>query len=136
MTKPFNPVDIHLGSRMRMRRSEMGMSQQALGSQLGLTFQQIQNYEKGASRIGASRLQQIARILKVPAGWFFEGAPGGQAGDASTTRRFLEFFSTRDGRTLIISFSKIRDARLRRSILELVQRLAAADKRSAGRTRK
>src|SRR3954453_4458196 len=130
MTKPLDPVDIHVGSRMRMRRSEIGMSQQALGRELGLTFQQIQNYEKGAGRIGASRLQQIARILKVSAGWFFEGAPGGGlAGDASTTRRFLEFFSTRDGQTLIVSFSKIRDARLRRSILGLVQRLAAAEKR-------
>jgi transcriptional regulator with XRE-family HTH domain len=129
MAKPPNAIDVHVGGRLRTRRIEINMSQQILGSHLGLTFQQIQKYEKGVNRIGASRLQQIGKILEVPAGYFFEGAPGGwQAGDAWTTNRFLEFLGTRDGQALIVSFSKIRDLTLRRSIVDLVDRLAAISK--------
>jgi transcriptional regulator with XRE-family HTH domain len=94
-----NPVDVHVGGRVRMRRIEVDMSQQVLGSHLGLTFQQIQKYEKGMNRIGASRLQQIGRVLEVPASYFFEGAPGGwetgEGGRAANT--FLELLGTRDG---------------------------------------
>jgi transcriptional regulator with XRE-family HTH domain len=112
-----------------MRRIEINMSQQVLGRHLGLTFQQIQKYEKGTNRIGASRLQQIGKILEVPAAYFFEGAPGGwQAGDAWTTNTFLEFLGTRDGQALIVSFAKIRDLTLRRSIVDLVERLATISK--------
>ena len=96
------------------------MSQQVLGSHLGLTFQQIQKYEKGMNRIGASRLQQIGRVLEVPASYFFEGAPGGwetgEGGRAANT--FLELLGTRDGQSLVLSFSKIVDAKLRRSIVD------------------
>jgi transcriptional regulator with XRE-family HTH domain len=70
-----NPIDRHVGSRVRMRRMMLGMSQEKLGDALGLTFQQVQKYEKGANRIGASRLQQISQILQVPVSFFFEGAP-------------------------------------------------------------
>src|SRR3954466_6269775 len=70
-----NPVDKHVGSRVRMRRMMLGMSQEKLGDSLGLTFQQVQKYEKGTNRIGASRLQQISIILQVPVGFLFEGAP-------------------------------------------------------------
>src|SRR5436853_7934573 len=73
--KAPNPIDKHVGSRVRMRRMMLSMSQEKLGDALSLTFQQVQKYEKGANRIGASRLQQIARILQVPVSFFFEGAP-------------------------------------------------------------
>ena len=127
--QPLNAIDIHIGGRLRMRRTEIGMSQQVLGRHLGLTYQQIQKYEKGTNRIGASRLQQIGRILEVPASYFFEDAPGGwEAGEAWTTNRFLEFLGTRDGHALIVSFAKIRDAKLRRSIVDLVERLAVIGK--------
>jgi transcriptional regulator with XRE-family HTH domain len=111
-----------------MRRIEVEMAQQVLGSHIGLTFQQIQKYEKGMNRIGASRLQQIGKILEVPVAYFFEGAPGGwePAGTGSdrTANTFLEFLGTRDGQALVGSFSKIVDVRLRRSIVDLVERLA------------
>jgi transcriptional regulator with XRE-family HTH domain len=124
--KPPNPVDVHVGGRVRMRRIEIKMSQETLGDHIGLTFQQIQKYEKGMNRIGASRMQQIARVLKVPASYFFEGAPGGGDDDEQTiTGGFLEFLGTRDGQTLIESFSKITDRELRRSVVDLVQRMAA-----------
>ena len=73
--KAPNPIDRHVGSRVRMRRMMLGMSQEKLGDALGITFQQIQKYEKGANRIGASRLQHISEVLQVPAAFFFEGAP-------------------------------------------------------------
>src|ERR1700678_1752014 len=73
--KAPNPIDKHVGSRVRMRRMMLGMSQEKLGDALGLTFQQVQKYEKGTNRIGASRLQQISHILQVPVAFFFEGAP-------------------------------------------------------------
>ena len=69
-----NPIDIHVGSRVRLKRTMMGLSQEKLGESLGVTFQQVQKYEKGANRIGASRLQQIAAILKTPISFFFEDA--------------------------------------------------------------
>ncbi len=74
--KQPNPVDIHVGARVRLRRTMLGMSQTALAEQLGITFQQVQKYEKGTNRMGASRLQQTASVLSVPPGWFFEDAPG------------------------------------------------------------
>src|SRR6478672_7773752 len=74
-----NPIDRHVGSRVRMRRMMLGMSQEKLGDALGLTFQQVQKYEKGANRIGASRLQQISQILQVPVSFFCEGGPAQRA---------------------------------------------------------
>jgi transcriptional regulator with XRE-family HTH domain len=130
--KPPNPIDVYVGGRVRMRRIEVEMSQQILGGHIALTFQQIQKYEKGMNRIGASRLQQIGKILEVPATYFFEGAPGGwepagEAGD-QTANTFLEFLGTRDGQSLIGSFSKIPDITLRRTVVDLVERLAAIGK--------
>ena len=83
--KAPNPIDKHVGSRVRMRRMMLTMSQEKLGDALGLTFQQVQKYEKGTNRIGASRLQQISHILQVPVGFFFEGAPHVQRERATTT---------------------------------------------------
>ena len=77
--KAPNPIDKHVGSRVRMRRMMLSMSQEKLGDALGLTFQQVQKYEKGTNRVGASRLQQIAQILQVPVAFFFEGASDASA---------------------------------------------------------
>ena len=79
-TKAPNPVDKYVGSRVRMRRIMLGMSQEKLGEALGLTFQQVQKYEKGTNRVGASRLQQISEILQVPVSFLFEGGPSGVPG--------------------------------------------------------
>jgi len=112
-----------------MRRIELNMAQQVLGDHIGLTFQQVQKYEKGTNRIGASRLQQIGKVLEVPAAYFFEGAPGGWepsgGGGERTTNRFLEFLGTRDGQSLIVSFSRISDVTLRRTVVDLIDRLGA-----------
>src|SRR5688572_2571155 len=98
--KAPNPTDKHVGARVRMRRMMLGMSQEKLGDALGLTFQQVQKYEKGANRIGASRLQQIAHILQVPVAFFFEGAPNvpGQqtsgTGEAPSPAYVADFLAT------------------------------------------
>ena len=127
--KTPNPTDKHVGARIRMRRLMLGMSQTALAQGLGLTFQQIQKYEKGVNRVGASRLQQIAHSLRVPADFFFEGGPdvsGAKAdvADAPSLAYVSEFLATPDGLALVAGFMKIRSAKLRRSIVELVSYLA------------
>src|SRR4029450_2577565 len=112
--KQPNPIDIHVGSRVRLRRMMLGMSQEKLGESLGITFQQIQKYEKGTNRIGASRLQHIARVLTMPVSYFFEGAPG-MAGtslpadfnDAPTTNHVVDFLSTNEGIQLNKAFVRI-----------------------------
>ena len=85
-TKAPNPVDRYVGSRVRMRRIMLGMSQEKLGEALGLTFQQVQKYEKGTNRVGASRIQQISEILQIPVSFLFEGGPSGTAGDGRLQR--------------------------------------------------
>jgi transcriptional regulator with XRE-family HTH domain len=105
------------------------MSQTALADGLDLTFQQIQKYEKGVNRIGASRLQQIAHILRVPVEFFFEGGPAASGAkadtaDAPSLAHVSEFLATPDGLALVAGFMKIRSAKLRRSIVELVSYLA------------
>ena len=127
--KTPNPTDKYVGARIRMRRLMLGMSQSALAQGLDLTFQQIQKYEKGINRVGASRLQQIAHILHVPVEFFFDGAPSatGAIPDAADTPSLVhvsEFLATPDGLTLVAGFVKIRSAKLRRSIVELVGYLA------------
>jgi transcriptional regulator with XRE-family HTH domain len=130
MKKAPNPVDKHVGSRVRMRRLMLSLSQEKLGDALGLTFQQVQKYEKGTNRIGASRLQQISGILQVPVAFFFEGAPR-LAGDtksfsgAPSPTFVSEFMATSDGLALMKAFSDIRNAKLRRSIVHLVEQIAA-----------
>jgi transcriptional regulator with XRE-family HTH domain len=124
-----NPVDKHVGSRVRMRRMMLGMSQGQLGDALDITFQQVQKYEKGTNRIGASRLQHISDILQVPAAFFFEGAPHqpGQPkrpGVASAPAYVSEFLATRDGLALTKAFMRIKESKLRRRIVDLVKELA------------
>src|SRR5476649_868222 len=123
-TKAPNPVDKYVGSRVRMRRIMLGMSQEKLGDGLNLTFQQVQKYEKGTNRIGASRLQHISQILQVPVSFFFEGAPNmpGHAGmgEAVSPAFVNDFLATSDGLSLTKSFIKIKSSKLRRRIVELV----------------
>ena len=130
--KAPNPIDKHVGSRVRMRRMMLGMSQEKLGDALGLTFQQVQKYEKGSNRIGASRLQQISLILQVPVSFFFEGAPpppGGETGleDAPSPAYVTDFLATSDGLTLVKAFMRIPNSKLRRRIVELVEEMAGGD---------
>lgn len=123
--KSPNPIDVHVGSRVRMRRFLVGMSQGKLAEQLGVTFQQVQKYEKGMSRISASRLQTIANVFEVPISFFFENIANHEpidddplldAADASLL--------TQDGVALNRAFVRIRSAKVRRSIIELVKMLA------------
>jgi transcriptional regulator with XRE-family HTH domain len=129
--KAPNPTDKHVGSRVRMRRMMLAMSQEKLGDALGLTFQQVQKYEKGTNRIGASRLQQIAHILQVPVSFFFEGAPslGPQVGgdgmrEAPSPSYVSDFLATSDGLALTKSFMRIKEPKLRRRIVDLVEAIA------------
>lgn len=129
--KAPNPIDKHVGSRVRMRRMMLSMSQEKLGDALGLTFQQVQKYEKGTNRIGASRLQAIANILQVPVSFFFEGAPHGPSGHASTGMSeapspayVSDFLATSDGLSLTKSFMRIKSSKLRRRIVDLVEQIA------------
>ena len=126
-----NPIDAHVGTRVRLRRMLLGMSQEKLGEHLGLTFQQVQKYEKGTNRIGASRLQQIAHILQVPVAFFFEGAPHapGQQTDglaeAPSPAYVSDFLATSDGLALTKAFMRIKDPKLRRRIVDLVEQIVS-----------
>lgn len=132
--KAPNPTDKHVGSRVRMRRMMLNMSQEKLGEALGLTFQQVQKYEKGTNRIGASRLQQISSILQVPVSFFFEGAPSVGApvpgmSDAPSPTYISDFLATSDGLALTKSFMRIKDQKLRRRIVDLVEQIAGEETR-------
>lgn len=125
--KQPNPIDIHVGSRIRLRRTMIGMSQEKLGESLGITFQQVQKYEKGTNRVGASRLQNISAILNVPVSYFFEDAPGNdaQAGlEENSTSYVVSFLSSTEGLQLNRAFVKIADPKVRRRIIDLVKELA------------
>jgi transcriptional regulator with XRE-family HTH domain len=137
-----NPVDIHVGGRVRFRRMLLGMSQERLGERLGLTFQQVQKYEKGINRIGASRLFDLSQVLGVPVQFFYDEAPerydssptgeiGGFA-ERQTESYITEFLNTRDGLELNKAFVRVEDVKVRRAIVELVRQLAGEDKRSSG----
>jgi transcriptional regulator with XRE-family HTH domain len=127
--KAPNPVDQHVGSQVRVRRMMLGMSQEKLGDALGLTFQQVQKYEKGTNRIGASRLQHISHILQVPVAFFFEGAPSvpgaPQAeGTAPSPAYVTAFLATSDGLALIKAFMRIKKTKLKRRIVELMEEIS------------
>jgi transcriptional regulator with XRE-family HTH domain len=114
-------VDRHVGRRVRMRRLMLKMSQEGLGYALGITFQQVQKYEKGRNRISVGRLQQIAQLFQVPAPFFFEGAPGGVDGASVTPPGVNEFLATSDGLALARAFMRIPDVKLRQAIVGLVE---------------
>ena len=131
MKKLPNPIDQHVGSRVRMQRVLIGMSQERLGGALGLTFQQVQKYEKGTNRIGASRLQQIAGILKVQPAFFFEKMPDGVSAPQQAsglaeegTGFVVDFLGTAEGLMLNKAFARIKEARVRKRIVDLVTALA------------
>ncbi len=135
--KKPNPIDIHVGSRVRLRRTMLGMSQEKLGNALDITFQQIQKYEKGANRIGASRLQNIANVLNVPVAFFFEDAPSGTQtatgmSEENSTTYVVDFLSSSEGLQLNRAFVKIQDAKVRRKIVDLVKTLADDDGAQVG----
>lgn len=131
MKRAPNPIDKHVGSRVRMRRVLLGMSQEKLGEALGLTFQQVQKYEKGTNRIGASRLQQISKTLQVPPAFFFEGLPTGdiaaEKGFAEETavKSVTDFIATAEGLQLNRAFCQIKDPKVRRRLIDLVIALAS-----------
>jgi transcriptional regulator with XRE-family HTH domain len=127
-----NPVDKHVGSRIRMRRLMLGMSQEKLGDGLGLTFQQVQKYEKGTNRVGASRLQHISQLLQVPVPFFFEGAPHlpgepSGIGPAPSPAYVFNFLATTDGLALTKAFMQIKQTSMRRRIVHLVEEIAGDD---------
>lgn len=130
--KTPNPIDIHVGSRIRLRRTMLSMSQEKLGEALGITFQQIQKYEKGTNRVGASRLQNISSVLNVPVAFFFEDAPGdpqtGQGGmaEANSSNYVVDFLSSSEGLQLNRAFIKIEDPKVRRKLVDLAKALAAS----------
>jgi transcriptional regulator with XRE-family HTH domain len=129
MNKTPNPIDRHVGARVRMRRLMVGLSQSKLAESLGVTFQQVQKYEKGANRIGASRLQQLARMLEVSPSFFFEGGPSGPSpspgfNEDPGNTYVVDFLSTSEGLQLNRAFTAIKDPRLRKSVIELVERIA------------
>ena len=125
-----NPIDVHVGLQVRLRRKELKISQEKLAETLGLTFQQVQKYERGANRISASKLYEIARTLRVPMAWFFEGLsdPAEGRDDASTppdSNSFAhEFLLTQEGIDLASLFPKVRQRRVRRRLVDLVRSLA------------
>lgn len=131
MTKKPNPVDRHVGSRVRMRRMLIGMSQEKLGEALGITFQQIQKYEKGTNRIGASRLHQIAQVLGVPIDFLYEGAPQAEGAtglaESPSPPYVVDFLTTAEGLELMKGFMGIKDTRVRRRIVDLVRVLAGTE---------
>jgi transcriptional regulator with XRE-family HTH domain len=136
--KTPNLIDRHVGSRLRMRRVLMGMSQEKLGDHLGVTFQQVQKYEKGMNRIGASRLQNASRALEVPVEFFFRDAPQFEAGDAmpditgaADSNFVADFLSSNEGVELNQAFVRIKDRKLRRRIVELVRAAAGVDETDA-----
>ena len=125
-----NPIDRHVGARVRMRRMMLAMSQTDLGDALGLTFQQVQKYEKGTNRVGASRIQHISQILQVPVAFFFEGAPHqpGQPkglGEAPSPAYVFDFLATSDGLALTKAFMRIKESKLRRCIVNLVEEIVS-----------
>jgi transcriptional regulator with XRE-family HTH domain len=131
--KAPNPIDKHVGSRVRMRRMMLGMSQEKLGDALDLTFQQVQKYEKGTNRIGASRLQQISHILQVPVSFFFEGAPATAGnslpmGEAPSPAFVSDFLASSEGLALTKAFMKIDDVKVRRRIVDLVEAIVGDEK--------
>jgi transcriptional regulator with XRE-family HTH domain len=128
--KAPNPIDVHVGKRLRMRRLMLDMSQEQLGEALNLTFQQVQKYEKGANRVGASRLHQLSKVLQVPIEFFFEGGPksaAGITGKAAPLTDVSDFMSSSDGLALTRAFVQIKDAKLRRCIVDVVEKIAGIE---------
>ncbi|ESQ92507.1 helix-turn-helix domain-containing protein [Asticcacaulis benevestitus] len=127
-SKNPNPIDLHVGARIRMRRKFFGLSQEDLAKAIDLTFQQVQKYERGSNRVSASKLYAIALTLKAPVAYFFEGYNDGEPADAfseSASEQFVHgFLMTTEGIELAEAFPRINNAKHRRKILDLVRTLA------------
>jgi transcriptional regulator with XRE-family HTH domain len=131
-----NPIDMHVGSRIRLRRTLMGMSQERLGEQLGLTFQQVQKYERGVNRVGASRLYDLSRVLDVPISFFYDDMPESVGGPRITGRGPVGFGDSQDAfgddtlnrretLELVRAYYRITDAGVRKRVFELIKSLVA-----------
>ncbi|MCR5878036.1 helix-turn-helix domain-containing protein [Phenylobacterium sp. J367] len=122
-----NPIDRHVGLRIRMRRKELGVSQEKLAESIGLTFQQIQKYERAANRVSASKLWEMARALSTSVAYFYEGLAGETAQPAAPRESARDFLLTPEGMELASAFPRIGEARVRRKILELVRAMGEED---------
>jgi transcriptional regulator with XRE-family HTH domain len=129
-----NPIDVHVGSRIRLRRTLMGLSQERLGEALGLTFQQVQKYERGVNRVGASRLFDLSRVLDVPIAFFYDDMPESVGGPRSLTRPVTGFgdqqdafgddtLNRRETLELVRAYYRITDAGVRKRVFDLVKSL-------------
>jgi len=124
-TKAPNSIDVYVGSQLRARRVALGMSQEKLGHAVGVTFQQVQKYEKGTNRISASRVQQLSNILKVAVGYFFENMPGHRKSKAPSQDCVSKFLSSADGPALAKAFMQIKNVQVRRRIVDLAKEIAS-----------
>jgi transcriptional regulator with XRE-family HTH domain len=136
-----SPIDVHVGSRVRLRRTLLGMSQEKLGEALGLTFQQVQKYERGVNRIGASRLFDLARVLDVPVSFFFDDMPDAMGGNPAVSGRRgggFGFSETQEGfdddtlhrretLELVRAYYRITDPAVRKRVFDLIKSLAPTD---------
>lgn len=128
-----NPVDIHVGTRVRLRRQILKMSQEKLGDQLGVTFQQVQKYERGTNRVGASRLWKMSQVMEVPVSFFYDGlkedadVPVTEFAENDQTPIVYDFINSSDGVSLAMAVSKIKNKAVRRQVLELARALASAE---------
>jgi transcriptional regulator with XRE-family HTH domain len=136
-----NPIDVQVGSRVRLRRNMLGLSQEKLGTAIGLTFQQVQKYERGANRIGASRLHELSRVLDVPVSFFFDDmdpvrAPAIPGGFAEPPAEAFESDPLRRRETieLVEAYYAVEDPAVRRRLLDLARALAAEGERTADKT--
>jgi len=136
-----NPIDVHVGSRVRLRRTLLGMSQEKLGEAIGLTFQQVQKYERGANRIGASRLYDLSRVLDVPVAYFFEEMTadvasaaearlGGMSNEAPSPAYEADPMMRRETLELVRAYYRIADPQVRRRLFDLTKAIANATGRS------
>jgi transcriptional regulator with XRE-family HTH domain len=122
--KPPNPIDVHVGQRIRMARTQRKISRITLGEALGLTDQQIQKYETGINRIGASRLQRICAVLEIPVSYLFEGALGSPPREGGMPQDVVDFMESEEGIRFVAAFERITDRKMRRGIVRLASRIA------------
>jgi transcriptional regulator with XRE-family HTH domain len=121
-TRGATGIDVHVGARLRVRRGQMDMSQSDLGERLGVTFQQIQKYERGTNRVGASRLFNMARVMEVPVNYFYDGLDeAGEVPDRKTADQLYDFIASPDGLALADAFTKIKDQEVRRRFIDLLR---------------
>lgn len=127
--KTPNPIDVHVGARVRLKRTMLGLSQEKLGDSLGVSFQQVQKYEKGSNRISASKMHEIAEILQESVSFFFKDSPGATSqqtgfGEAENSEYIADLLSSPDDVKLFRAFNKIKDPKIRKNIIDMVRSFA------------